>query len=341
MQGAQRLPQPAKPADPMLGRTIAGRYRLEARIGEGGMGVVYRARHALMRRDTAVKLLLPNRADAAAIERFEREVRLTCQLTHPNTIQVYDYGRTPDGIFYYAMELLAGLNLHDLVFRFGPQPEGRVVQILTQVCESLAEAHAMGLVHRDIKPSNIFLCARGGVLDWVKVLDFGLVREFRGQSAAHNEESEFAGTPSFMPPEAIKNSAASDPRSDLYAVGAIGYFLLTGKSVFEDEDISELHKKQLAASPAPPSWRTKNKISVELEKVILRCLERDPDRRPQSALELRDLFLASPRASDYTHEARAAWWTEFHAQKQSSADVKTRTPSPVPTVKIDFASRIG
>jgi serine/threonine protein kinase len=318
-----------------------GQYTLGEKIGEGGMGVVYRARHALMRRDTAVKLLLPDRADAAAIARFEREVRLTCQLTHPNTIQVYDYGRTPDGIFYYAMELLAGLNLHDLVSRFGPQPEGRVVQILTQVCESLAEAHALGLVHRDIKPSNIFLCARGGVLDWVKVLDFGLVREFRNPSDARNEEHEFAGTPSFMPPEAIKNSAASDPRSDLYAVGAIGYFLLTGKSVFEDEDILELQKKQLATAPAPPTWRTKNKISAELERAILRCLERDPEQRPQSALELRGLFLASPRAADYTPEARAAWWAEFHRLEQTSAKASPSTPSPLPTVKVDFAGRIG
>jgi len=317
-----------------------GQYTLGEKIGEGGMGVVYRARHALMRRDTAVKLLLPDRADAAAIERFEREVRLTCQLTHPNTIQVYDYGRTPDGIFYYAMELLAGLNLHDLVFRFGPQPEGRVVQILTQVCESLAEAHALGLVHRDIKPSNIFLCARGGVLDWVKVLDFGLVREFRNPSDARSEEHEFAGTPSFMSPEAIKNSAANDPRSDLYAVGAIGYFLLTGKSVFEDDDILKLQEGQQAYKSVPPSQRTTNKISNELEQAILRCLERDPEQRPQSALELRDLFLASPHAADYTPEDRAAWWGEFHAQKQSSAGIEAGTPSPVPTVKIDFASRI-
>jgi hypothetical protein len=317
-----------------------GQYTLGEKIGEGGMGVVYRARHALMRRDTAVKLLLPDRADAAAVERFEREVCLTCQLTHPNTIQVYDYGRTPEGIFYYAMELLAGLNLHDLVSRFGPQPEGRVIQILTQVCESLAEAHARGLVHRDIKPSNIFLCDRGGVLDWVKVLDFGLVREYRKRSDAAGEEQEFAGTPSFMPPEALKNSAANDPRSDLYAVGAIGYFLLTGKPVFEDEDISELHKKQLAASPAPPSWRTKNKISLELEKAILRCLERDPEKRPQSALELRDLFFASPRAADYTPEARAAWWAEFHRQEQIAVEDKTATPSPLPTVKVDFAGRM-
>jgi serine/threonine protein kinase len=294
-----------------------------------------------MRRDTAVKLLLPNRADAASVQRFEREVRLTCQLAHPNTIQVYDYGRTPDGIFYYAMELLTGLNLHDLISRFGPQPESRVIQILTQVCESLAEAHSLGLVHRDIKPSNIFLCDRGGVLDWVKVLDFGLVCEFRGPSAGRDEDSEFAGTPSFMPPEAIKNSAANDPRSDLYAVGAIGYFLLTGKCVFEDEDISELHKKQLADAPAPPSWRTKNKISAKIERVILRCLERDPEKRPQSALELRDLLLASPQAEDFTPEARAAWWAEFHRQEKSPVVVGAATPSPPPTVKIDFAGRTG
>ena len=316
-----------------------GQYTLGEKIGEGGMGVVYRARHALMRRDTAVKLLLPDRADATAIQRFEREVCLTCQLTHPNTIQVYDYGRTPDGIFYYAMELLAGLNLHDLVSRFGPQPEGRVIQILTQVCESLAEAHARGLVHRDIKPSNIFLCDRGGVLDWVKVLDFGLVREFRSPDGTRNEEQEFAGTPSFMPPEALKNSAANDPRSDLYAVGAIGYFLLTGKTVFEDEDILKL--EQQATAPVPPSQRTENKISAELEKAILRCLERDPEKRPQSALELRDLFLASPRAADYTPEDRAAWWTEFHRQEQIAVEVKTATPSPLPTVKVDFAGRMG
>lgn len=317
-----------------------GHFNLLQKIGEGGMGVVYRARHALMRRDTAVKLLLPDRANSVAVQRFEREVCLTCQLTHPNTIQVYDYGRTPDGIFYYAMELLTGLNLHDLVSRFGPQPEGRVIPILTQVCESLAEAHALGLVHRDIKPSNIFLCDRGGVHDWVKVLDFGLVREFRNPSDARGDEHEFAGTPSFMPPEAIRNSAANDPRSDLYAVGAIGYFLMTGKSVFEDEDILKLQEGQPPAAPMPPSRRTENKISPELEQAILRCLERDPEKRPQTALELRDLFLASPRASAYTPEARAAWWAEFHQQEQIAVAAEAATPSPRPTVNVDLASRM-
>ncbi|HEX5398720.1 MAG TPA: protein kinase [Verrucomicrobiae bacterium] len=318
-----------------------GQYTLGTKIGEGGMGVVYRAHHALMRRDTAVKLLMPEKANDDAIRRFEREVRLTCRLAHPNTIQVYDYGRTPDGIFYYAMELLSGLNLHDLVYRFGPQPEGRVIQILNQVCESLAEAHAMGLVHRDIKPSNIFLCDRAGMLDWVKVLDFGLVREFHKSSDSGKDEQEFAGTPSFMPPEAVRNSASNDPRSDLYAVGAIGYFLLTGRPPFEEEDVLAKEKKEQTASPAPPSWRTKSKISSQLERAILRCLEHEPEKRPQSALELRDLLLASPQANAYTPEARATWWAEFHRQEQTAVAAETATPSPRPTVNVDFAGRIA
>jgi hypothetical protein len=317
-----------------------GQYTLEEKIGEGGMGVVYRARHALMRRDTAVKLLLPDRADAAAIERFEREVCLTCQLTHPNTIQVYDYGHTPEGIFYYAMEFLRGLNLHQLIERFGPQPEGRVVHILAQICESLAEAHALGLVHRDIKPSNIFLCERGGIPDSVKVLDFGLVRKFARDGAANEDEDELVGTPSFMPPEMVTGSTAVEPRSDLYAVGALGYYLLTGKYVFEKvEHISELEARQSTA-PIPPSKRTENSISAELEKVILRCLNRDVAQRPQSALELRDLLRATPRANDYTAKAQAEWWATHRTQLEATAEQGSTTVSSVPTVKIDFASRM-
>ena len=212
-----------------------GQYTLEEKIGEGGMGVVYRARHALMRRDTAVKLLLPDLADAAAVARFEREVCLTCQLTHPNTIQVYDYGHTPDGFFIMPWNICAALNLHDLVARYGPQPEGRVVHILAQVCDSLAEAHALGLIHRDIKPGNVFLCRRGGVPDCVKVLDFGLVREYarRARNGGHRRRRQLIeGTPWFMPPEAIQGSATADPRSDLYSLGALGYFLLTGALYF-------------------------------------------------------------------------------------------------------------
>ncbi len=322
-----------------------GQYTLEEKIGEGGMGVVYRARHALMRRDTAVKLLLPDRADPESIQRFEREVCLTCQLTHPNTIQVYDYGHTPEGIFYYAMEYLRGLNLHELVARFGAQPEGRVIHILTQVCESLAEAHALGLVHRDIKPANVFLCNRGGVPDSVKVLDFGLVREYRGANRTPScltDASGMAGTPAFMPPEAIGDPARSDPRSDIYSVGALGYYLLTVTNVFEAENVPDLYEKHLKAAPAPPRQRTANPISADLEEAILRCLEKEPNLRPQSVGELRALLLTSPRAAEWGLEARTAWWARYQGRElQSPEETDPRAPDAIDaTIKIDFASRI-
>ena len=321
-----------------------GQYTLEEKIGEGGMGVVYRARHALMRRDTAVKLLLPDRAAAAAIERFEREVCLTCQLAHPNTIQVYDYGHTPDGIFYYAMEYLRGLNLHQLVARFGPQPEGRVIHILTQVCDSLAEAHAAGLVHRDIKPANVFLCERGGVPDSVKVLDFGLVREYSGanRDPLHlTGEEGFVGTPWFMPPEAIKDSSKSDPRSDIYSVGALGYYLLSGKFIFEARSVMQIYERQLTTPVAPLTQRTTNPVSPQFERAILRCLDKDPNLRPQSANELHGLLLSSPLASSWGPEARVAWWDSHRSEVQAAAATDSANASPIPTVKIDFASRIN
>jgi eukaryotic-like serine/threonine-protein kinase len=321
-----------------------GQYTLEEKIGAGGMGVVYRARHALMRRETAVKLLMPDRADAMAIERFEREVCLTCQLTHPNTIQVYDYGHTPDGIFYYAMEYLRGLNLHQLVARFGPQTEGRAAHILAQVCDSLAEAHASGLVHRDIKPGNVFLCERGGVADSVKVLDFGLVRQYGKEAekpAASTAEESFEGTPLFMAPEAIQDASRSDPRSDIYAVGALGYFLVTGKFVFEARSAKEIYNQQQATTAAPLSKRTTALISPQFEKAISRCLERNPDGRPQTAGELRRLFLSSPLLAQWQPEDRAAWWTSFRSQiKAIEAEAASTVKGSVPTMKIDFGSRM-
>jgi hypothetical protein len=320
-----------------------GQYTLEEKIGEGGMGVVYRARHALMRRDTAVKLLLPDRADPAAIARFEREVCLTCQLTHPNTIQVYDYGHTPDGIFYYAMEYLRGLNLHDLVVRFGPQPEGRVGHILTQICDSLAEAHALGLVHRDIKPGNVFLCHRGGVADCVKVLDFGLVREYRAsapETAEPDADFVIEGTPWFTPPEAIHGAAPTDPRSDIYSLGALGYYLLTGQYIFDAVTIPEIHEKQLAAAPIPPSQRTTQPISAALEQLLLRCLEKSPEQRPQSAGEFRAELLATPAAAEWTEAARVAWW-EAYQLEPVAVPAETAAPDSVglATVNVDLADR--
>jgi eukaryotic-like serine/threonine-protein kinase len=317
-----------------------GQYALEEKIGEGSMGVVYRARHALMRRDTAVKLLLPALANATSIERFQREVQLTCQLAHPNTIQIYDYGHTPDGVFYYAMEFLNGLNLRQLVDEFGPQPEGRVINILTQVCNSLAEAHARKLVHRDIKPSNVFISDRGGVPDYVKVLDFGLVREYAADGE-RNDDHEMVGTPWFMSPESIQNPAASDPRSDIYSVGGLAYYLLTGSHVFEHESADEVYQRQLTAVPVPPSRITDNPISAELDEIVLRCLAKDPQDRPQSVLELLALLTTSPNAEDSTPETRAAWWQNFYARKTAAAAIAAgEDTTALPDVKIDFDSRM-
>ena len=320
-----------------------GQYRLEEKIGEGGMGTVYRARHSLMRRETAVKLLLPNRADPEAEQRFEREVCLTCQLTHPNTIQVYDYGHTPEGIFYYAMELLRGLNLDQLVERHGPQRECRVVHILEQVCDSLAEAHALGLIHRDIKPANVFLCDRGGVPDCVKVLDFGLVREYRseeGKGPPAGLERSTLGTPLFMPPEAITDGHRSDPRSDIYSLGALAYHLLTAVHVFDGSTVEALWDQHRNQSPRPPSQRTTNPISSQMEQALMRCLEKDPARRPQSVVELRSLLAASPHANEWTQEARSEWWK---AHRPTSSSIRGSSPTPVrtvdATVKIDFSDR--
>jgi len=313
-----------------------GQYTLERKIGEGGMGVVYRARHALMRRDTAIKLLLPDRADPASVERFEREVCLTCQLSHPNTIQIYDYGHTPEGVFYYVMELLQGLDLQDLVTRFGPQPEGRVIHILTQICESLAEAHALGLIHRDIKPANVFLCERGGVPDCVKVLDFGLIRLYgrpRGDSLRVTGEQAMVGTPWFMAPESMKDSALSDPRSDIYAVGALAYFLLTGQYIFDATSVMELYEQQLTQAPLPPSHRSSNSISSELDQTILRCLERDPQLRPQTVAELRTVLQAGPRAADWGLAERTAWWQAHPLQPSPASPAPATAPA---TLRIEF-----
>ncbi len=320
-----------------------GQYTLEEKIGEGGMGVVYRARHALMRRDTAVKLLLPDRADDASVRRFEREVCLTCQLTHPNTIQVYDYGHTPEGVFYYVMEFLRGLNLHQLVTRFGPQPEGRTAHILIQICDSLAEAHAMGLVHRDIKPANVFLSERGGVPDSVKVLDFGLVREYGGRdldTMRVTSAEGFVGTPSFMAPEAVKDSAKSDPRSDIYSVGVLAYFLMTGKYVYDGRSVMEIYEQQLTVPPPRLSQLTTSLISPQFENAVMRCINKDPALRPQSATELRQLLQASPLLAQWQPDARAAWWTQHRVQVSALSESSAESASPIPTVKIDFKTRI-
>jgi hypothetical protein len=308
-----------------------GQYQLVEKIGEGGMGVVYKAHHALLRRETALKLLTPDKANPTAIQRFEREVRLTCHLMHPNTIQIFDYGRTPEGIFYYAMEYLDGLNLAEFVEAYGPQPEGRVINLLIQICESLSEAHASGLIHRDIKPANIFITDRGGVPDMVKVLDFGLVRPLVSTEDGALDAADgdiVAGTPSYMAPEAFVNAANTDARSDLYAVGAVGYYLLTGQSVFDGDTVTEVYRKRTEQEPIPPAVKLCRTICPHLEGAILRCLKRDPKDRPQSAHELIGLLAASPRIADWNVEQRAAWWVS-HREAIRRAQAAEAEPLPV------------
>ena len=323
-----------------------GQYRLTEKIGEGGMGSVYKARHTLLRRETALKLLPPDKADPHAIQRFEQEVQLTCTLAHPNTIQVFDYGRTPDGIFYYAMEYLDGLNLADLVARYGPQPEERVIHILRQVCGSLGEAHGLGLIHRDIKPANVFLSDRGGVPDNVKVLDFGLVRHF-GSNASDANLPEFVsadgivGTPNFIAPEAIEHPDQADARSDLYSVGVLAYYLLTGKYIFEGTSIAELCRRHINDTPESPSERAGKRFDPKLESLVMRCLAKDPVSRPQSAAELAEALAQCAAAARWTPERRGAWWVA-HRQMPIHAALPAHVPASSEmqkTVKIDMEER--
>lgn len=287
-----------------------GPYTLEKKLGEGGMGIVYRARHAMLRRPTAVKLLPATKAGDLSVRRFEREVQLTAQLSHPNTISVFDYGRTPDGVFFYAMEYLEGVNLEELVRHFGPQHPGRVAHILRQVAGSLAEAHAAGLIHRDVKPANVFLCERGGVPDVAKVLDFGLARDVeRSASTAVTQVDGIAGTPQYLAPEAITAPETVDSRTDLYALGAVGYFLLAGVPVFEGRTVVEVCSHHLHTRPVPPSDRAGRPVPNALEALLLSCLEKDPRRRPQSAIAFAERLAACGDVGAWGEREARAWWT--------------------------------
>jgi eukaryotic-like serine/threonine-protein kinase len=296
-----------------------GQYTLEEQIGQGGMGVVYRASHAMLRRPTAIKLLSGDAAQAA--ERFEREVQITARLTHPNTVAIFDYGRTPDGVFYYAMELLEGVSLEDLVTAHGPQHPRRVGHILLQMCGALEEAHAVGLVHRDIKPANVMLTERGRVPDVVKVLDFGLVKETVGGAGDPKQTSTNAimGTPHYMAPEAIVDPEHIDGRADLYAVGATAYFLLTGENVFDGTNLVEVCSQHLHEKPTPPREKRED-IPEDLEKVVLALLAKKKDDRPSDAATLAKMIRAC-NLGEWTREEAQAWWIE-HGKKANGAQTK-------------------
>jgi eukaryotic-like serine/threonine-protein kinase len=301
-----------------------GQYTLEEKLGVGGMGTVYKARHAMLQRPTAVKLLDVDKMSAAAVARFEREVQLTSGLTHPNTVAIFDYGRTPEGIFYYAMEYLEGTNLDDLVARFGPLPEARIVFLLRQICGSLSEAHTGGLVHRDIKPANIFLTRRGGLHDFVKVLDFGLVKVQEGGDDTHlTSPNAVTGTPLYMAPEAVNQPERVDARSDVYAIGAVGYFLLTGSPVFTGASVMEICLKHVQAAPESPSARAGKAVHPQLESLILRCLMKSQSDRPADAAALLRELEACFVGGRWTREEAAVWW-----QAQGSlAEMPAKAPS--------------
>ena len=291
-----------------------GQYQLEEKLGEGGMGVVYRGRHKLLRRPTAIKLLHPDKTTDETIARFEREVQLTCQLNHPNTVAIYDFGRTPEGTFFYAMEYLDGINLDVLVAQHGRQQVGRVIHILTQICGSLAEAHAIGLVHRDIKPANLMLGCRGGLFDVVKVLDFGLVKALDSQrQTALTSANVVMGTPNFMAPESFENPGAVGPASDLYAVAVVGYFLLTGTPPFAGGSPIEICMHHVKTPPQPPSERVGAPLAASLEAVILRGLAKRIEDRFSSAREMADALAACAADHPWTQREAADWWAAHNA----------------------------
>lgn len=327
-----------------------GQYTLEAKIGEGGMGEIFRARHAMLRRPTAIKVMTGDGSEVA-LRRFEKEVQLTARLTHPNTISIYDYGRTPDGRFYYAMELLDGMTLEELVARFGPQPPERVIHILLQVCGALREAHGVGLIHRDIKPANVYLCARGGARDVVKVLDFGLVREFRSDGSVTGSNLDIlVGTPLYLSPEAILTPAQLDSRADIYALGALAYVLLTGAPPFAGRTLVELCGHHLHSVPEAPSVRGVA-VAEDLEHAVLACLAKDPGARPQSALILAGQLRTCRDAGRWGEAEAEAWWAALPASAKTEpprtpigltlccADVKDRLRKPEAALPDEPAAR--
>jgi DNA-binding NtrC family response regulator len=289
-----------------------GHYRLMEKLGEGGMGEVWRARHQLLARPCAVKLIKPDLLGEsnreAATERFRLEARTIARLSSPNTVRLYDFGVSETGSFYFVMELLSGMDLASLVQRFGPIPPERAVAVLRQACRSLGEAHAAGLLHRDIKPQNLFLCRLGLDFDVVKVLDFGLVKSLDESATQLTAAGALTGTPAYMPPERVLGAAA-DERSDLYALGCVGYWMLTGRTVFTGEPMAVMiHHARTA--PKPPSTISGAPIPDRLEQILLACLEKAPEKRPSSALDLWRQLGEVTLPAAWTAERAESWWRE-------------------------------
>jgi serine/threonine-protein kinase len=291
-----------------------GKYRLLAPIGSGGMGEVWKASHDMLARQAAIKLVRPMTKAATSrqmdtwVKRFRREANVIAGLQSPHTIYLYDFGVSRDGQFYYVMELLDGVSLQTLVMSFGPQPPSRVRSILLQICASLEEAHQQSLVHRDLKPSNVMLCKVALEHDFVKVLDFGLAKCAACEDATQiTLEGVTAGTPGYIAPEVALGEMSVDGRADIYALGCVAYFLLTGTMVFEDTNPMTVALKHVQAAPEPPSSRTELPVPADLERIIMQCLEKKPSDRPSSARELA-LLLDACDLPPWSEEDAAEWW---------------------------------
>lgn len=309
-----------------------GSYELVERLGRGGMAEVWRAQHRMLARPAAIKVIrsevLLGHGPVAAerlVNLFLREARTTAQMSSPNTIQIYDFGITREGAFYYVMELLEGVDLQVLVKTFGPQTAERTTHLLRQVCRSLAEAHEHNFVHRDVKPANVFTCRYGGEADFVKVLDFGLVLDRHPTVEELSDEQKFVGTPAIMAPEMVRFQSPVDARADLYAVGCVGYWLLTGHRVFEAETRQDMLVMHAHQKPTTPSHRLGHDIHAGLEQIIMTCLEKNPDRRPQSARELGELLDALQFELPWSSERAALWWRR-HDPTQSSKQEQSTEP---------------
>ena len=305
-----------------------GQYVLKKRLAGGGMGEVYLADHVLLRRPSAIKLIRPERAgDSDMLERFEREVQTTATLTHPNTVQIFDYGHTQDGTFYYVMEYLPGLTLEELVEQHGPLPPERVMHFLLQLCGALHEAHAIGLIHRDIKPGNVMICERGGTHDVAKLLDFGLVRAHFADDGDDRltRQGTVIGTPAFMSPEQAGSGDPVDPRSDIYSLGALAYFLLIGHPVFAGASPVKTLAAHLYETPAPLK-NHRNDVPPELEAIIVRCLAKDPADRFANVRSLASALADCSTVKRWTEEAATMWWRcREHLSFPAESDPGSRT----------------
>ena len=326
LTAVRKIRQDLKEAVSYIGRKL-GPFELLYKIGGGGNGTVYRAKHALLKRPTAVKVMLPQFASSeSAKRRFINEAQITSSLRHPNTVAIFDFGQTPEGTLYYAMEHLNGITLEDLVRISGPQPATRAVYILEQICGSLREAHGQGLVHRDIKPTNIMLCEHGGLYDWVKVLDFGLVKDIQQAAPELTQGNALMGTPFYMAPELITDVSVFSPSSDLYALGGVAYYMLTGRNVFEGASAAEICAMHLHNQPVPPSQCTTREIPSDLEAIVMACLAKLPRERPQGAGAMSEMLARCKDFGAWTQEQSQKWWSENRSTLPMEAHENTHSP---------------